>query len=178
MATAPQKRLFTTEAITLVFAAFWALRGGKAALLPQTPLFILVGLISALLLGSFIARYFYLNLPEQSFDQTLLKRVQIWRGVSLFCVGFLTNATHHTELIYPLIGSIIGLTLIPMARALEEPIHYYSGTIIVLISCFSCLLPAQMHMTLAGLGTATTLWISATIRLARIHTYTTQETVA
>lgn len=178
MATTPQKRLFTTEAITLVFAAFWALRGGKAAPLPQTPLFILVGLISALLLGSFIARYFYLNLPEQLFDQALLKRIQIWRGVSLFFVGFLTNVTHHTELMYPLIGAIIGLTLIPMGRALKEPVHYYAGTIIVLISCVSCLLPDQMHMTLAGLGTAITLWISATIRLAQIHTYTTQETAA
>nr|WP_294914729.1 hypothetical protein [uncultured Neokomagataea sp.] len=178
MAANPQKRLFTTEAITLVFAAFWALRGGKAALLPQTPLCILIGIISILLLGSFIARYFYLTLPEQPFNQILLKHIQIWRGVSLFFVGFLTNATHHTELMYPLIGGIIGLTLIPMARALNEPVHYYAGTIIVLISCFSCLLPDPMHMTVAGLGTAITLWISATIRLARVHTYTTQETVA
>nr|WP_240775200.1 MULTISPECIES: hypothetical protein [Neokomagataea] len=176
MATKLQKRLFTTETLTLIFAAFWALRGGKAALVPSLPLLVLVGLISALLLSGCVARYFYLDLPEPHCNQTLLKRVQIWRGVSLFFVGFLTNATHHAELMYPFIGGIIGLTLIPMGRALREPVHYFSGCIIVFISCFSCILSAPMHMTLAGLGTAITLWLSAVIRLAKTRTYTTPET--
>ena len=73
---------------------------------------------------------------------------------------------HLPEFIVPAIAPIVGLHLFRLARVFRYPIHYVTGTLLVLWSAGLVLTPPQEKLPSVGaLGTAAILLVSAAYNL-------------
>ncbi|GAD10158.1 hypothetical protein GFGA_1c0760 [Gluconobacter frateurii NBRC 103465] len=164
------KALFT-DAAGLAFAAIWATRGATAAHLPKPVMVASLAVVSLLLLAGFAYRDLIQCRPEGVRDTALLRRVKIMRIVAITVMITAVRSAHHAELLYPLLGCIIGLSYIPMGRAMQEPVHIIVGGVIVGISALSFLLPEPLHLEVAGFGTALAIWVGSVLRLRNSGTF-------
>ncbi|MBF0858858.1 hypothetical protein HKD24_06475 [Gluconobacter sp. LMG 31484] len=162
-----------TDCAGLAFAALWAARGAQAATLPIPLTAAILTVPTTLLVLGFIRRDLVLRHPEISLDPKLTRRIKILRFVGIFIAASWTHAHHRVDLFYPLLGAIIGLSYIPLGRALREPVHIVMGGAIVLISGLSMLLPEPHHLEVAGFGTAIAIWAGSAMRLWRSGVFLT-----
>ena len=66
----------------------------------------------------------------------------------------------------PAIATIVGLHLFPLARAFRYPMHYVTGTLLVLWSAASVfILPRENVASMGALGTSAILLLSAAYTL-------------
>ncbi|WP_371822775.1 MULTISPECIES: hypothetical protein [unclassified Gluconobacter] len=156
-------KALSTDAAGLLFAVIWATRGAMAA--HVSTMAIPIAVITLALLAGFARRDLIQCRPERIWDAALLRRVKIMRIIAITVMITSVRSTHHPELLYPLLGCIIGLSYIPMGRAMHEPIHVIMGFVIVSVSALSFLLPEPLHLEVAGFGTALAIWVGAVIRL-------------
>ncbi|MBF0875438.1 hypothetical protein HKD21_01060 [Gluconobacter cerevisiae] len=156
-----------TDCAGLAFAAVWATRGAQAARFPIALTVALIAIPTILLILGFTRRDLILRRPEISVDPKLTRRIKILRFVGIFAAASWTHAHHRLDLFYPMLGAIIGLSYVPLGRALQEPVHVFMGGAIVLISGLSMLLPEPHHLEVAGFGTALAIWVGSAIRLWR-----------
>ncbi|MFT8480067.1 hypothetical protein [Gluconobacter oxydans] len=157
-------------------AARGAARGAQAAMLPIALTVAILAIPTILLVLGFIRRDLVLRHPEISLDPKLTRRIKILRFVGIFIAASWTHAHHQVDLFYPLLGAIIGLSYIPLGRALREPVHIVIGGAIVLISGLSVLLPEPHHLEVAGFGTAIAIWAGSAMRLWRSGIFLTPDT--
>ncbi|WP_194266859.1 hypothetical protein [Gluconobacter cadivus] len=156
-----------TDCAGLAFAAVWATRGAQAGKLPTALTAALIAIPTLLLVLGFARRDLILRRPEISVDPKLTRRIKILRFVGIFAAASWTHSHHRLDLFYPVLGAIIGLSYVPLGRALQEPVHVFMGGAIVLISGLSMLLPEPHHLEVAGFGTALAIWVGSAIRLWR-----------
>ena len=158
-------KALSTDAAGLLFAVVWAARGAMAAHVSTMAMAIPIAVITLVLLAGFARRDLIQCRPERIWDAALLRRVKIMRTIAITVMITSVRSTHHPELLYPLLGCIIGLSYIPMGRAMHEPVHVIMGFVIVSVSALSFLLPEPLHLEVAGFGTALAIWVGAVIRL-------------
>ncbi|GBR67524.1 hypothetical protein [Gluconobacter kanchanaburiensis] len=156
-----------TDCGGLAFAIVWAARGAHAGRLPISLTVALIAIPTLLLLLGFIRRDLVLRRPEISLDPKLTRRIKILRFAGIFAAVSWTQAHHRVDLFYPMLGAIIGLSYIPLGRAMKEPIHIGMGAAIIVISGLSLLLPEPGHLEVAGFGTALAIWVGSMLRLHR-----------
>lgn len=162
-----------TDCAGLACAALWGARGAQTATLPIA---LTVAIPTTLLVPGFIRRDLVLRYPEISLDPKLTRRIKILHFVEIFIAASWTHAHHRVDLFYPLLGAIIGLSYIPLGRALREPVHIIMGGAIVLISGLSMLLPEPHHLEVAGFGAAIATWAGSAMRLWRSGVFLTPDT--
>ncbi|WP_249197369.1 hypothetical protein [Gluconobacter wancherniae] len=156
-----------SDVFGLLFALAWATRGAQAARLPLVPVLLVIALVSLPLLVGFVHRDIILRHPEVPGDRELMRKVKIMRIVLITAASWWAHATHHMPLFLPLLGIVIGLSYLPLGKALNEPVHYVVGSVIVSVSVLSFLLQEPLHMEVAGFGTAIAIWLGCVARLWR-----------
>jgi hypothetical protein len=88
-----------------------------------------------------------------------------WTAIAIVVFSF--AKLHMDAYITSAIASIIGLHLFPLARIFRYPLHYATGTLLVLWAAASAmLLPAGQMQGATSLGIGVILWSSATVTLA------------
>ncbi|GBQ93515.1 hypothetical protein [Asaia krungthepensis] len=169
MSSLPQHRALWRYALTdltgLAFAALWGLRGlrGLGWAFPLDLTIIMV--ISAPLIWGFLARDLSQGRPEIIIDRALAQRVKRLRVLLLFLAGMTLSVLHRPDLMLVVFGLVIGASYIPLGRAMAEPVHGITGLAILVVTLFALMFPPPLHLILAGLGTATSLWLGAAARL-------------
>ena len=92
--------------------------------------------------------------------------VNIIQWTAILAAVILLNIFHLPEFIVPAIATIVGFHLFPLARVFRYPVHYVTGTLLVLWSSGVVLaVPREKLPSLGALGTATILLVSAAYTL-------------
>jgi len=163
--TTPSWKGVLNDAITLLFAGFWAWRGTQAAQISPEIASALILAITLILLGLFLRRDLILNRPETIHNRPLAKRTKIGRIIAIYTAVAATIHFHRPDLQLPLIGLVIGASYIPLGSAMREPVHYGIGIVIITVTLASFPLPPPYHIELAGFGTALATWTGCLLRL-------------
>ncbi|GBR14722.1 hypothetical protein [Asaia spathodeae] len=160
-------RYALTDLGGLAFAAAWGMRG--LAVL-NWPLWICGTLLAAITLPlawGFLTRDLALGRPEFVIDRVLAARTRRARVILLMVAGTMLSILHRPDLMLLVAGLVIGASYLPLGRAMKEPVHIGTGLAILLVTLFSLALPQPWHMLVAGLGTATSCWLGAALRLMK-----------
>ncbi|AQS88986.1 hypothetical protein AA101099_2007 [Neoasaia chiangmaiensis NBRC 101099] len=159
-----------TDALGLLFAAFWALRAATALHVPLSAALFVIGPVTGALLAGFVWRDIILRRPEITVDIRLSRYTRIGRIIAFTIVGNICHIFHQQALLLPLFGLIIGISYWPLGIAMREPIHLFVGTAVVLVTLISLPFPATAHQAIAGTGTALAVWTGCALRLGRMAT--------
>jgi hypothetical protein len=108
-------------------------------------------------------------LPKQSSDPEVeaqisrtFNRANTAQWIAIPVAVLLLNMVHQTAYVVPAIATIVGLHLFPLARAFRYPMHYVTGTLLVLWSAASLFILRRENVASVGaLGTSAILLLSA-----------------
>jgi len=153
------------DAFGLVYAGIWAWPGAAAAHVPVWPALGVIAVVDLVLLAAFLRRDLILKRPEITYDPRLSRATRIGRIIAIAIAVNLARIEHRPDLLLPLVGVIIGVSYLPLARALREPVHQWVGVLVIGITIGSLALPH--HVAIAGLGTALAVWGGCAARLWR-----------
>ena len=110
------------------------------------------------------------HLPREPEDPRIMKvfhRVNATQWVVCFVLATLLGRLHHDVYIVPMIACIVGLHLFPLARLFRYPMHYVTGTAMVLWAVGAMIIvPADHVQGITALGAGVILWLSAATTLA------------
>jgi hypothetical protein len=88
-----------------------------------------------------------------------------WTAVAIVAVSF--TKLHIDAYVISAIAAIVGLHMFPLARLFHYPLHYGTGTLLVVWAVASATLaPVEQMQGTAALGTGIILWLSAVVTLA------------
>lgn len=149
----------------LLYAGIWAWRGVVAAHVPEIPAIGVIAAIDIALMVWFLRRDLVLKRPKTVHDASLSRMTRIGRIVAIVIVVTLVRDLHRPDLLLPLIGLMIGVSYLALARALREPVHLWVGALVIGITLGALALP--YHVAVAGFGTAIVVWGGCVVRLWR-----------
>ena len=132
--------------------------------------------VSGVLLGMsilFLAAFYLLRqskrwprVPEDPAVRRAFAWINAVQWIAVAVVAFTLGKLHLGEYTTSAIAAIIGLHLFPLARLFRYPLHYGTGTLLVLWALASAMLvPADQMQGTAALGTGVILWLSAVVTL-------------
>jgi len=133
--------------------------------------------VSGVLLGMLILLLtaFYLLRQSRRWprvpDDPAVRRAFAWinaiQWIAVAVVAFSLGRMNLGEYATSAIAAIIGLHLFPLARLFHYPLHYATGTVLVVWAVASAMLvPVDQMQGTAALGTGIILWLSAVVTLA------------
>jgi hypothetical protein len=133
--------------------------------------------VSGVLLGMLILLLAALYLLRQSRrwprvpDDPAVRHAFAWinavQWIAVAIVAFTLGRAHLGEYATSAITAIIGLHLFPLARLFRYPLHYGTGTVLVVWAVASAVfVPVGQMQGTAALGTGIILWLSAVVTLA------------
>jgi hypothetical protein len=104
-------------------------------------------------------------------DDPAVRRAFAWinaiQWIAVAVVAFSLGRMNLGEYATSAIAAIIGLHLFPLARLFHYPLHYATGTVLVVWAVASAMLvPVDQMQGTAALGTGIILWLSAVVTLA------------
>jgi len=89
-----------------------------------------------------------------------------WTAVA--AVAFLCARFHWDAYLPSAVAVIVGLHFYPLARVFRNPLHYVTGTVLVVwASAAAATVPADRLPGITALGTGAILWAAAVVTLAR-----------
>jgi len=110
------------------------------------------------------------HLPRVPEDPRIMKVfhwVNATQWVVCFVLATLLGRLHHDVYIVPTIACVVGLHLFPLARLFRYPMHYVTGTAMVLWAVGAMIIvPADHVQGITALGAGVILWLSAATTLA------------
>ena len=106
----------------------------------------------------------------ESEEQARVKRIFRWvnivQWIGVGAAALLLGMFHLLQYIVPAIATIVGLHLFPLASAFRYPVHYVTGSLLVVWSAGAVLaLPKERIPSVGALGTAAILLLSAAYTL-------------
>lgn len=106
------------------------------------------------------------RVPEDPALEKAFNRVNAIQWIVAFAVAFTLGTLHRSAYIPAAIALIVGLHLFPLARVFRYPLHYATGTLLVLwsVGCMVAV-PADILQGVTSLGAGTILWIAAAVSL-------------
>ncbi len=160
-------RYALTDLTGLLFAALWSMRGLTALGIVPSQGVIVTAVISLPLGWGFLRRDITQGRPERVHNHRLARQARRLRVLALFATGMVLSMLHRPDLMLVFAGLIIGASYLPLGRAMDEPVHVYTGIAILIVTMMSLCLNQPLHSAVAGLGTAIACWIGALWRLVR-----------
>ena len=107
--------------------------------------------------------------PENPALGRAFRRINIFQWIAVAVVAFTFARLHIDAYVISAITAIVGLHMLPLARLFHYPMHYATGTSLILWATVSALdFPIDAMQGSTALGTGIILWLSAlgTILLA------------
>jgi hypothetical protein len=106
------------------------------------------------------------RLPDDPRISRVFHTVNAVQWIAAFIVASVLRRLHLDPWTVPAIAAIVGLHLFPLARLFRHPLHYVTGSILVLWAAgASIFAPAEHLQSITALGTGITLWCSAAVGL-------------
>jgi hypothetical protein len=104
-------------------------------------------------------------------DDPRLGRVFGWvnaiQWTAVFIAAFTLGRLHLDAYTPSAVAAIVGLHLFPLARLFHYPLHYLTGTLLVVLAVATAVLvPVSQMQGDAALGTGIILWAAAVVSLA------------
>lgn len=133
----------------------WWIMSGLAALsaLNKTSSGILIGVALLVVLVGLRSKS-----AKHSFDRRTFLLASIGEGIGIASVLVISAVSHKPSLIMPLIGAVVGLHFIPLAKAFADRAFITAGCLLTVVSLLALLWSSPLREAVAGLGGGSVLW--------------------
>ena len=106
------------------------------------------------------------RVPDDPAMGRAFMRINAIQWIAIGAVAFSFAKWHFDAYVMNAIAGIVGLHMFPLARLFRYPMHYVTGSLMVIWAAMSIfVVPAEQLQGVAALGTGVILWLSAIVSL-------------
>jgi hypothetical protein len=122
------------------------------------------GVWVALFIGALVVAGIGIILGQQSprlFDRKAFRKALIAEGIGIVVVLLTCNLLQQPSIILPLIGAVVGLHFLPLAKAFGDRTFIMAGCLMAGINLAALFWPSPLRGAISGIGGGVTLWAFA-----------------